>query len=752
MSNSSFENVSFITQSSSKSGQHRNDDFAFAISLLPTCLIGILGDFTSDSPGASNEKLQQDLSNFISKNTKQWIDNDIEAESLLKVIVTRSNSFLAELEGAKTTLIAYIHDTYLEKIFYTSIGDSGLAVVSKDHCEFLIVGDQTGTRDARGFLPLKDLHHTIRVHPLHPTDVVVAYSDGLWENFTNLITNTNKEIKFKEYFSGQSLDEIKQVINGELFHRSSKQDDLTFLVSKKVFLDRPIDQLRDLSILNDFIAAKIQFEFQIFQEKLSNLIQKERDSGWSNDFAERLKKISEDIGEFLERHETKLKVDITEAKKEREIVIKGINGSYKTAMNNLSSLENKFKKLFEELKNTITEEHQQSTDKIGTLETDLTDTISRNNKELREELFDKTTKLEGSSKRRLDNFEAQLKKANRLLDVPKDKVRSQNAGLFLFMQDLDDNIKTLSKEIETLKSRDAMSDHTFSKQANYYLEAANSGHYKEGIFESQDDREAGSNKKEKVKSQYTRIKPVFFLIFAIVILLSYNVLKFQLSRSPKGELETFKQSLPKTEKTQENLLPTKNSGQTETELVSTPDPVATVPFINTLVPEDLRQVSPPIWYWFPSRREFQSGLQDFFNNLNEAKNDRDETIYVHKETDADGREIAIQVNKDVFDRRGTKNLGDMKLEKIAYLQYLMLKNIEGLNFEVAIGNFGPSSRKGLDILIKPNQPPLFRQMIYSSLIQEFSNLKDPKTDDPEESSATSDPQSSESGTDQEAQQ
>jgi len=205
---------------------HRNDDFAFHTPIFGYRMLGVLGDFTSDSPRGVNEGLLKSLEGFVAERMTTWREMLLPAERLLPLLARHINEWLGGYaSSAHTTLIAFVWDLRDGRVTFISVGDSGLAVAGGSGVRFLRTGDREGIRIAAGFLPTREPFRTESA-PVARDEVVFAFTDGLWENTRAFLDDG----LLAEVLGAGDLSAVTRAVKDRVFGPASREDDLTVLI------------------------------------------------------------------------------------------------------------------------------------------------------------------------------------------------------------------------------------------------------------------------------------------------------------------------------------------------------------------------------------------------------------------------------------------------------------------------------------------------------------------------------------------
>ncbi len=232
----------------------RNDDMAFAVPLFRHQVLGLLGDFTSDSPAGVNVACRSHLETFIADKLATWREMLLPPERLLPLLLRKTNDWLADFDQkAQTTLIVFCWDLRAETCHFISVGDSGLAAVGASGVRYLREGDRDGLRISAGFLP-GPVDATVMVAPVRRDETVFAFSDGLWENTTTFMSDA----LLQEVFGPPALAEVARRIQTRILEPAIRKDDLSILVMKGDTMEGQGSHPIDSEQLERLIAKAIE--------------------------------------------------------------------------------------------------------------------------------------------------------------------------------------------------------------------------------------------------------------------------------------------------------------------------------------------------------------------------------------------------------------------------------------------------------------------------------------------------------------
>lgn len=232
----------------------RNDDMLFVVELFRHQVLGVLGDFTSDSPQGVNEACSSHLQAFVADKLATWREMLLPPERLLPLLLRKTNDFLADYgQKAQTTLIVFSWDLRSEDCHFISVGDSGLACVGPNGVRYLREGDRDGLRISAGFLP-GAVDATVMVAPVRRDETLFAFSDGLWENTKDFMSDA----LLLDVFSAAGLDEIGQRLQARILNPAIRKDDLSILVMKGETMERQGTHTLDSEQLERLIGQAVE--------------------------------------------------------------------------------------------------------------------------------------------------------------------------------------------------------------------------------------------------------------------------------------------------------------------------------------------------------------------------------------------------------------------------------------------------------------------------------------------------------------
>jgi len=213
-------------------GKHgRNDDFVLAREVFSNCAVGVIGDFTSDSPEGINQRLLGDLARYLDECIPTWQEHLTPARNMVSLLTRFVNTWLTERrERARTTLVAIAYDAWEGQFYFTSIGDSGLAVAGPRGVRFLRQGDTTGLRDASGFLPLAGDNFSLEKEAIAADETLFAFTDGFWESTRHFLDPFKCEPMLQSIFCQERLETIESAVADRIIAHSDHADDLTLLL------------------------------------------------------------------------------------------------------------------------------------------------------------------------------------------------------------------------------------------------------------------------------------------------------------------------------------------------------------------------------------------------------------------------------------------------------------------------------------------------------------------------------------------
>ncbi len=232
----------------------RNDDMLFAVELFRHQVLGVLGDFTSDSPQGVNEACGSHLQAFVADKLATWREMLLPPERLLPLLLRKANDFLADYgQKAQTTLIVFSWDLRSEACHFISVGDSGLACAGPNGVRYLREGDRDGLRISAGFLP-GAVDATVMVAPVRRDETLFAFSDGLWENTKDFMNDA----LLLDVFTAAGLDEIGQRLQARILNPAIRKDDLSILVMKGETMERQGNHTLDSEQLERLISQAVE--------------------------------------------------------------------------------------------------------------------------------------------------------------------------------------------------------------------------------------------------------------------------------------------------------------------------------------------------------------------------------------------------------------------------------------------------------------------------------------------------------------
>ena len=213
-------------------GKHqRNDDFVLVRPVFNNSAVGVVGDFTSDSPEGINQRLVGALARYLDECIPTWQEHLTPARNMVSLVTRFINNWLGERKTrARTTLVAIAWDAWDRHFYYTSIGDSGLAVAGPRGVRFLRKGDTTGLRDASGFLPLTSDNFNLEKAAIAADETLFAFTDGFWESTRHFIDPNQCEPLLQGIFCKHRLIEIDAEVRSRIIAASNHVDDLTLLI------------------------------------------------------------------------------------------------------------------------------------------------------------------------------------------------------------------------------------------------------------------------------------------------------------------------------------------------------------------------------------------------------------------------------------------------------------------------------------------------------------------------------------------
>ncbi len=250
--------ISAVGQSFSygKKDADRNDDFVFVRNIFKSLLLGVVGDFTSDSSRGINDQLCLALGDFVDERSGKWREYLVDPRDIVHLVARFVNRWLLDQSAkARTTLVSLTLDTRTGCCHYSSIGDSGLAVIGPVGLRFLVKGDVSGVRDATGFLPLAQETWSLKEELVAADEVVFAFTDGFWENTRGRMAPQDCEQLLRQMLLG---DDVGKVLPNHLLSISSGKDDLTMLVVNQQMvplLEMLSPEIRAARMIADAMAA-----------------------------------------------------------------------------------------------------------------------------------------------------------------------------------------------------------------------------------------------------------------------------------------------------------------------------------------------------------------------------------------------------------------------------------------------------------------------------------------------------------------
>lgn len=206
----------------------RNDDFVYCRHIFKRRALGVVCDFTSDSPRESNVSCLRALDAFVQERIDTWREILQPAERLLLQVVRHINSWLLDFGGnARTTIIAFDWDLAEQKCHYIARGDSGLLVMDQRGARFLREGDREGLRSAAGFLPIRE-EFTVQCEDLAQDAALLCFTDGLWENTRSFL----EPKQLTSMLQGPHLAHIADQLQEKILVPATRDDDLSMLLLK----------------------------------------------------------------------------------------------------------------------------------------------------------------------------------------------------------------------------------------------------------------------------------------------------------------------------------------------------------------------------------------------------------------------------------------------------------------------------------------------------------------------------------------
>ncbi|MCP4347978.1 MAG: SpoIIE family protein phosphatase [Desulfobacterales bacterium] len=241
----------------------RNDDFVYAVNISNTRALGVVGDFISDSLKGDSQGCQNAIENYIEKMISEWLYKLPDGNEIVKETADQINLWMKKCAHceSKTTLVVVLYEMFdnERKLYYTILGDSGLALIKKNRIQYINKGDASGTRYASGFLPLKT-NFEIEICNTEPSDFVFAYTDGFWEN----TSYKDGEKTILENFKQKHLKKIGETI----FSKSTKKDDMSILI----FWEEPMNE--DLNKDIEKEISRLNQKFDTFRRDFEQFINK----------------------------------------------------------------------------------------------------------------------------------------------------------------------------------------------------------------------------------------------------------------------------------------------------------------------------------------------------------------------------------------------------------------------------------------------------------------------------------------------
>ncbi len=249
--------------SEGKASSDRNDDFVLIRKIFNYRVLGLLGDFTSDSQAGINTRLEKEMNRFIDERLEMWKDMLLAPDRILNLVARHINKWLADRRGdSRTTLVAMDYNAKAGMLHYTTVGDSGLGLGGPSCIDLVVKGDTSGVRDASGFLPLDAADFKVEQRVVEGESCVFAYTDGFWENTQHFLDPDRMEDVLLPVFGKGSALIIGANLKESIYGGSSQQDDLSMLVlkaegsSKVVVQDYPQLGLEVASI-EDMVLAEL---------------------------------------------------------------------------------------------------------------------------------------------------------------------------------------------------------------------------------------------------------------------------------------------------------------------------------------------------------------------------------------------------------------------------------------------------------------------------------------------------------------
>lgn len=219
--------------SEGKAGSDRNDDFVMVRKIFNYRVLGLLGDFTSDSQAGINKRLEKEMQRFIDERLEMWKDMLLPPDRILNLVARHINKWLADRRGdSRTTLVAMDYNAKSRMLHYLTVGDSGLGLGRPSGIDLVVKGDTSGVRDASGFLPLDVADFKVGHCAVDEDTSIFAYTDGFWENTQHFLDPHDVEKVLQPVFRKGSALIIGANLKESIYGGSSQQDDLTMLVLK----------------------------------------------------------------------------------------------------------------------------------------------------------------------------------------------------------------------------------------------------------------------------------------------------------------------------------------------------------------------------------------------------------------------------------------------------------------------------------------------------------------------------------------
>jgi hypothetical protein len=288
---------------------NQNDDFFLCRTIVEDRVLGLIGDFTTGSPRGVNSRCKAELAAFIDERLDTWRQLLLSPDRMLPLIVSHANTWLANQDGSpKTTLIAFLWDAFEGEVHYLSIGDSGLVIGGAGGPRWLCEGDRGGERDATGFLPAKQPDVRIHRAAIAAGEVLVAFTDGFWENTQSFMDDALLRNVFNP--AGRDLAAMRQDLATRIIARATKRDDLTLLLFKEEPVSDPTpspDQTRRHEASRPRVdpAEPTPFQMEIVEIlKQTDAIKRGLQKELSQDLAdlnERVEQLSQQVAELAEQ-------------------------------------------------------------------------------------------------------------------------------------------------------------------------------------------------------------------------------------------------------------------------------------------------------------------------------------------------------------------------------------------------------------------------------------------------------------------